>query len=439
MRREALNDLDLGIGKGEGSVGGSSKIARPLGAFEHLFWLADQHRPLHFTVTAEIEGKTKPDDWRLALDRAQTRHPLLSVSIADLASDPHFVSHAGVRIPLRVVEARDPSLSWQAEASEELARPFESRNPPLARAVLVHGSDQAALILALHHSIGDGMAASYVIRDVLAALAGEDLAPLPLSPSQEELALVALDALAASETGDELQQEQAGAASSYRPRDGVRPTVRGLGLPKTFTEKLRNRARREGTTVHGALLAALAIVGAGVSPRWRGIPIRVLSPINVRGALGAGEDCGLFVGAATNGLDSGDFDGSPARFWNLARHAKAGVASGQTEQGIVTVVSALQQAVENRPDVAAVAEFVSQAFAHEAVLSNLGQLPFGSRFGHLKLTSVWGPSVLGGFDGEQTVGVATVEGQLFLTQTSYTPPMGFLEEMQKTLVEACAS
>jgi hypothetical protein len=62
MRREALNDLDLGIGKGEGSVGGSSKIARPLGAFEHLFWLADQHRPLHFTVTAEIEGKTKPDD-----------------------------------------------------------------------------------------------------------------------------------------------------------------------------------------------------------------------------------------------------------------------------------------------------------------------------------------------------------------------------------------
>jgi hypothetical protein len=111
-------------------------------------------------------------------------------------------------------------------------------------------------------------------------------------------------------------------------------------LPKTFTEKLHNRARREGTTVHGALLAALAIVGAGVSPHWRGIPIRVLSPINVRGAPGAGEDCDLLVGAATNGLNSGDFDGSPARFWNLARHAKTGVASGQTEQGIVTVMSA---------------------------------------------------------------------------------------------------
>ena len=66
MRRESLNDLHAGVGNGEQSVGGSAGSARPLGAFEHLFWLVDQHRPIHFTVTAEIEGKTRPEDWREA-------------------------------------------------------------------------------------------------------------------------------------------------------------------------------------------------------------------------------------------------------------------------------------------------------------------------------------------------------------------------------------
>ena len=31
-----------------------SLALRPLGSFEHLFWLIDQSHPVHFAVTAEV-------------------------------------------------------------------------------------------------------------------------------------------------------------------------------------------------------------------------------------------------------------------------------------------------------------------------------------------------------------------------------------------------
>jgi hypothetical protein len=58
-----------------------SLALRPLGSFEHLFWLIDQSHPVHFAVTAEVEGDISPRDWRQALNRVQDRHPLLNVSI----------------------------------------------------------------------------------------------------------------------------------------------------------------------------------------------------------------------------------------------------------------------------------------------------------------------------------------------------------------------
>src|SRR5262249_28062869 len=37
--------------------------------------------PVHFAVTAEVEGDMSPRDWRQALDRVRDRHPLLNVCI----------------------------------------------------------------------------------------------------------------------------------------------------------------------------------------------------------------------------------------------------------------------------------------------------------------------------------------------------------------------
>src|SRR5262249_31869179 len=115
-----------------------SLALRPLGSFEHLFWLMDQSHPVHFAVTAEVEGDVSPREWHQALDRVQDRHLLLNVSIDGTPGRvPYYRSEQGAPIPVRIVEDDDPSERWKVEAGEELATWFDTNQAPLARAVLV--------------------------------------------------------------------------------------------------------------------------------------------------------------------------------------------------------------------------------------------------------------------------------------------------------------
>jgi hypothetical protein len=60
------------------------------------------------------------------------------------------------------------------------------------------------------------------------------------------------------------------------------------------------------------------------------------------------------------------------------------------------------------------------AFARDLMVSNLGQMPYKSEFGKLKLEAVWGPTTLQGLDGEQNVGIATTNGAIRLLHASYS-------------------
>jgi len=405
---------------------------RALGSLEHLFWLMDQNRPVHFAVTAQVEGRTSPRDWRNALDRVQERHKLLSVRIeGSPGAAPRFRQMADAPIPLRIVED-DPETRWKAEVGEELAMPFDPHGAPLVRAVLIQGIEDAAFTLVAHHAVADGVSVVYAIRDTLSALAGGTLAALPFSPSQDQM--LDLDALPAPQGADEHGQDTpTSTPSTYRPRDNARPSVKGLRLRPALTASLRDRARLEGTTVHGALCAAFAIAGRQVSAAWRDIPVRIESPINIRPTLGVGEECGVFISAAPMVFEVG-----ATGFWDLARHAKAGVAAGQARESVAAAISAVRQTVGGGLDVAAGSEFAAVAFAREGMMTNLGPLPFPSRFGALKLKALWGPAVLQGLEGEQTIGVATIDGSLYLTHTSHTPPAGLLEAMESVMAEACS-
>jgi hypothetical protein len=183
--------------------------------------------------------------------------------------------------------------------------------------------------------------------------------------------------------------------------------------------------------VHGALSAAVVVAGRQVFAAWQKIPIRVMSPINIRPILDVGESCGVFVSAAT-----GVFDGRAMDFWELARDAKIAIAAGQTREGIAALLGKLGEVVGKGAGVAAAAEFAAAAFVHEAMLTNLGVLTFENRL-PLRVEEVWGPAVLDGMEGEQTIGVATVNGSICLTHTSHTPPEGLLDAMRSVLVTAC--
>jgi hypothetical protein len=148
--------------------------------------------------------------------------------------------------------------------------------------------------------------------------------------------------------------------------------------------------------------------------------------------LDAGESCGLFLGATTSVFDTRAMD-----FWDIARDAKMGVAANQTTESIAAQLAEFRQVVGSGADVATVAEFGAKVFASEVLLTNLGNLSFDRQFGPVTLEAIFGPAVLAGFEGQQTIGVATVNGALCLLHTSHTPPDGLLEKTESVLIHAC--
>jgi hypothetical protein len=214
------------------------------------------------------------------------------------------------------------------------------------------------------------------------------------------------------------------------------PNVDALRLTPEFTSKLVERSRKERTTVHGALCAALTLAGREVSSNWASAPVRILSPFNMRKQLGIGEDCGLFVWAGIVPVEPS----APAGFWDLARYAKNALMSKQSLQDVAIGMAGLEQAMSGGADVSMASQILAQGFPCELLLTNLGCLS-SCRFdrGNVKLKALWGPAVLMGFQGEQTVGVTTANGSLCLLHSSFAPLPSLLQHAEELLSSACAA
>jgi hypothetical protein len=66
---------------------------RPLGSFEELLWLMDKRSPIHASLMAHVDGETKIEQWKDALERTRRRHPLWSATIVETDNArPHFGS-----------------------------------------------------------------------------------------------------------------------------------------------------------------------------------------------------------------------------------------------------------------------------------------------------------------------------------------------------------
>ena len=412
----------------------SKKEVRALGAREQMFWLMNQKHPVHFTVTAEVKGITKVQDWIDALDAVQKRHPILSTSIKPNEDGrPALYQADAAPIPLRVVDG-SMQEHWELELDREMALPFTLEQAPLIRSVLIHKPQSAVLIMIAHHAIADGIALVFLIRDLLQVLSGEQIEALPFSSTSEEL-------LSKLPRGEKIVQAEASQAdvpkakpAAYRVGDGLAPRATARKLDEHLTATLKERARREGTTVQGALCTALVLAGRKTSNTWCKQKVRVMSPVNARAHLRAGEACGLYLGAgAMIPFQPGD----SSDFWELARYAKKEIAPSQTLQSLYASLHGLEAIMTKDMEVETAAQIAAGAFARELMVSNLGQIPYGSEFGRLRLEAVWGPTALQGLEGEQNVGVATTNGALRLLHASYTLIPQLLENTELILRAVC--
>jgi hypothetical protein len=400
-------------------------LSRPLGALERAFWLKDQHMPYHFAVCAEIEGATTIMDWREALAAVQRRHPALSVRIdLDDAGVPRFFPVLDTPLPVRVVTS--DHARWETELEQEMATPFDSWRAPLVRAVVVYKPFRTHLILAAHHSITDTKSLVFMIRDALQVLAGVTLNPLPpLGPLDALLEPFRSGSMAPG------SMPPPGSIDVYRQPDGSRPVIRGLVLDTELTGTLRRRARTERTTVHGALVAAVVGAARQLSGALEDATITVGSAVDARTAIRAGEDVALLSAGGSTIVQADMRD-----FWDIARFARHSIAPMQAPAAMADLMQGLGDFLSAYRDGNPMSALMA-GFRFDINISNLGQLPVETRFGELTFKRLWGPSILAGFEGEQEIGAATIEGSLSLLHTSYRPLSGFLESIEDHLGAAC--
>jgi acetolactate synthase I/II/III large subunit len=187
-------------------------------------------------------------------------------------------------MPLRIAPLWD-SLVLEEEMEKELQRSFCDGSGPLTRAILFHARDRSVVMFATHHSSMDGKSHLLLVQDLLASVAGEDLGePLEVQPGLGQLLGLPLPA--------KYVKKLEGRSVATEVGTGVElPKVRvqRLQLGVEETGVLLERAKEEGTTVHGALTLA----GKSYSEEWNALPVRCMSTIDMRRTLGIPDAAGV--------------------------------------------------------------------------------------------------------------------------------------------------
>lgn len=407
-----------------------NKIYRPLGAGEKVFWLLDQTSQVHFVITAAISGEISEKELRLALNAVQQRHPLFSVYIdSNGYKHPVFRQMPETEIPLRIIQ-NGAKGSLEKEFEQELSTPFNWAEAPLIRAAWIQYEKQHLVMLTIYHAIGDGISSAFVIRDLLTALSGASLAPILDQPSASELLGIPSDAMKVDDEGEE------GNGLPFKRKPQPMPQVELLSLSKELTESLVRTAREEGTTVQGALCAAFVRASRLISQEWKTKPIRIVTPVSIRDVIGAGEGSSLAFIAKKPVFEPGNGDG----FWDLARHATDILRGAKDLEHVNAGVRALHELIFGEQTTEELGDILQNLHVpRELMISNLGKLNFQTQFGTLKLEAIWGPLALSGYTGEQTIGVATVDGAMYLSVVSRTPLKSLLAKAKFELVNASGS
>ncbi len=311
---------------------------RALSPSEKLWWILDHECSINFVMHAQVRGDLSIDIFRPALKAIQARHPLLNVRIVRTGWNALWFKASGVPdIPLRVTQC--PSTQWTVEAEKELHEAFPVDRGPLVRCTLVqHGPCESTILLAFHHAIGDALSGTYLLRDLLEALAvakeGREPFLEPLAPKEEMNAYFPAWAQRVSARwlyykfvgrllGAVLRWGRPASPEFDRkvPARERRARIVAHQIAPEVVERLHEKARLENTTLHGALLAAQVLAIARDLQKPKKLLYLIGSPVNLRKQLfpPIGQDVGYFVTIGASLTRAGPTTG----FWPLAREIRA--------------------------------------------------------------------------------------------------------------------
>ncbi|WP_235719787.1 phthiocerol/phthiodiolone dimycocerosyl transferase family protein, partial [Fischerella thermalis] len=310
---------------------------RKLSPLEQVIEIVNRRAGAYNIVTiCRINGLLSEEVIRQALELLQARHPRLNCRIIGKLNNLRFKT-GDIEIPLRVVKKLD-SQQWQEVVWEELNHKIESHKS-LMRVVLVHLKNENNvnyLITTIHHAIADGLSCIQLHSELLKycqkiiSFEPIEVVSLPALPPLKKLLPDSMRGWKGTVNiflticrlllKDIYYRPQTLKFEKFLPIESRRTGIVHRKLNEAQTTKLLNACRKNKTTVHAALCAAMLFAaGRKITPgKKTNVNLSCWSPINLRNRLQpniSNEHLGVLV--------SGDISCHNLRtntsFWDLAR------------------------------------------------------------------------------------------------------------------------
>jgi amino acid adenylation domain-containing protein len=286
--------------------------AAPLSFAQRRLWFLDQlySGSAAYVIPASLRvGAVDLGALQAALDELAARHEVLRTTFPLVGDEPVQVIGADARLPLRVEDLTCTAVTERegcvaAAMRKEATRSFDLTAGPLARVRLLRLSGTEGLLLfTIHHIVADAWSVGVIFRELTelyAAFTTGRAPQLPVLPiAYADFAAWQRDRLTGARLRAELEHWTTELSQlpplelpTDRPRDagprgsaGLYPVVLG----RAETEGLRALARRGGTTLFMAVVAAFAALLGRLSGQHDfglGIPIANRDRPELEGLVG---------------------------------------------------------------------------------------------------------------------------------------------------------
>lgn len=429
---------------------------RKLVPFEQAEEICHRRAGSNTIVTiSRIKGSLGEEIVRQALDLIQCRHPRLNSRIVGSSDSLRFETEGTQKIPLRVVN-KFHKEQWQEVVQEEMNEKFDS-SKYLLRTTLVEietENSTSYLLTTVHHAIADGLSSIQLHSEILtyckSLASGEQVtqvASLPELPPFEELLPESMKGFRGAINSGLFLLREVFQTFWYRPKNldieqCVPIELRRGGmihkqLDAQLTQQLVNLCQKEGTTVQGALCAAMLFAAAQKITAGNRCDLRVncCSAVDLRKRLQpivSNEHISMLASWLTSFHTLRTY----TLFWELARDVKQQLKAGIERNDIFSNVLMSRKSVEL---------FLSQPnqVLATVLLTNLGRVNIPKVYGPFILEEISFVPAASLCFGAFGAAVTTLEGKMLLNFFFSEPSISrdtmesLVDSVMSRLVEEC--
>ncbi len=372
-------------------------MKRKLSSVERTIWKRGVIS-LNIVTGARIKGHIHADALRKAWLVLQEKHPLLQVHLQEDARSILLTSEGSSAIPVREADASDGETSWQKEALAELQHPFTSfSKEPLVRSVLLHSSDHDDLLISCHHCISDGLSTTFLLRDLLHCLVGQEQRVVPSTGIPFDKTTIPSSVKLSFPVRSVLQTASFLSSIFLKPLHSGREIVMADSRLLSWTADQHETTsflaacKEKKVSVHSAITALFQAAQFTVQGNKKSFFDKVYTPVSVRDRLSrpVGEAFGLYASETY----------VPCRynpeedFWQNTRRIQKSIKAYLSDSKIFTLVLAVNSVNQDLLDRLLIYLLNKQSIRFGYIISNLGRLDFPAQYGDLTLTAIHGPII----------------------------------------------